>query len=477
MIVIEVELLAGTIRIGSPDDTALSGGGDEGEWPPSPARLFAALVAGGGSGERCLVGDASELIALEQAPPPRIVADDRSLVLGALQRERYVVVDERVVGSVHDYPARVATLVRPATRLSPRTPSITYIWDEIDLAPLHLEALRSRAARVGYLGCADSPVRVRIRTSPRDIPGAREWRPAETGTALIPVPFAGLLDVLDDAFDRFQSGEPVRRSWLRSERARYEEPGGRARGKQALPSSLWLRFDDPVPGRHALLVAETLKAALLELYDRHVSGGSGAPPVLHGHGFGERAGYDHACFVALADCGHPHARGRLYGAAVLLPTSTPPGVVEGVRSALFALRTLVLPGGRAIAVRPSDGEERPLAANPKRWSRPSRRWASVTPVVQERRRRGGPDLEEVARWCVHAGLPEPVAFTTSPVPLLEGALSLRADEVFHSSASRRPYCHLEVVFAEPVTGPVVLGRMRHLGIGLMAPVRRGEVHR
>ena len=473
MLTIEVDLLAGTIRAGSPDDTALSGSGDEGEWPPSPARLFSALVAAGGTRERCVVGDASELLALESAPPPRIVADAPMHVLGSPQIERYVVVNERSSGAVQNYPARTATLTRPASRLSPITPSIGYIWDDLELSAPQLEALQSRAARVGYLGCADSPVRVRVCESPPESAPAHEWRPSESGATFIPVPFAGLLDVLDDAFDRFSTGEPVRRSWLPVARARYEEPGGRSDESTAPPVVIWLSFGEPVGGRHALCITETLKAALLDLYDRHVAAGTEVPPVLHGHGFSEDSGYDHACFVALADCGHRHARGRLYGAAVILPAGTPADVVEGVRTALFHLRNLVLPGGRVIAIWPYGGETRPWAANPLRWTSPSRRWVSVSPVVHERRHRHGPDLGEVTRWCVHAGLPAPVSFRLSPVPLTEGALALRPDEVFHSSSSRRPYSHLEVVFAEPVAGPVVLGRMRHLGIGLMAPVGRG----
>jgi CRISPR-associated protein Csb2 len=192
---------------------------------------------------------------------------------------------------------------------------------------------------------------------------------------------------------------------------------------------------------------------------------------LHGHGFEERTGYDHASFFPLLDCGHRHARGRIHGAAVVLPAETPGEVIEGVRSALFHLRQLVLPGGRVLGVVPHAGEERPWAAQPKRWTASSRSWVSVTPVVHERRRRGGPDLDEVARWCLHAGLPRPVSFALGTSPFVPGAASLRPDEVFHSSASRRPYTHLRVTFAEPVPGPFALGRMRHLGIGLMMPVR------
>jgi CRISPR-associated protein Csb2 len=36
--------------------------------------------------------------------------------------------------------------------------------------------------------------------------------------------------------------------------------------------------------------------------------------------------------------------------------------------------------------------------------------------------------------------------------------------------SRRPYSYVEVVFEEPVEGPIVLGRARQYGMGLMAPM-------
>ena len=472
MLALEVELLHGSIRAGSPDDTTLSGAEDEGEWPPSPARVFAALVAGGGTRARCVLGDERELRALEAAHPPRVFADNRAVVLVSPQVERYVVANQRDSGSVQEYPARKATLVRPATRLAPRTPSVTYVWDSLDLSSAQCEALAARAARVAYLGCADSPVRMRLVRAPLVVSEEREWTPSEDGDVFLPVPFTGLLDILDDAFDRFQGGEPVRRSWLPVARARYRRPSSSARPRQKTTVSLWLRFDVPASGRHALSVGETLKAALLDLYDRHVAGGAGAPAVLHGHGFGEHIDYDHASFLPLIDCGHPHARGRIYGAAVVLPGDTPGEVVEGVRSALFHLRQLALPGGRVLGVELHAGEERPWAAHPKRWTASSRSWVSVTPVVHERRRRGGPDLEEVARWCLHAGVPRPVSFALGTRPFVAGGAALRPDEVFHSNASRRPYTHLRVTFAEPVSGPIALGRMRHLGIGLMVPLRR-----
>lgn len=476
MLAITVDLLQPTIRAGAFDDLALTGRGDEGEWPPSPARLFSALVAGGGTGARRECGDDSELLALEGSFPPRILADRASVVLRSEQVERYVVVDERVAGSVQEYPGRKATLVRPSTRLSPRTRSIIYVWDDLELSDAQLEALAWRAARVGYLGCADSPVRVRVSPGAPDGEAERWWRPSNDGDAFLPVPFHGLLEALDDAFSRFSNGEPVRRSWLPSNLARYAEPGSQGPIDRAGPVVLWLRLEDSLPGRHVLRFTETLKAAVLERYERDGAASAEVPPVLHGHHQDGLRGYDHASFVALLDCGHRHARGRVHGAAILLPPDTAKDVVEAVRAVLFKLRTLVLPGGRALRLRPYGGEPRPLAASPARWNTPAKRFVSVTPIVHERRQRGGPDLAEVTRWCAHAGLPAPRSFRTSPVPLLPGALSLRPSEVFHSTASRRPYSHLELHFDQPIPGPIVLGRMRHLGIGLMTPLpeREGE---
>ena len=53
MLTVSVELTHGVVRAGSSDDAVLMGEPARPEWPLSPARLFAALVAGGGTGARC----------------------------------------------------------------------------------------------------------------------------------------------------------------------------------------------------------------------------------------------------------------------------------------------------------------------------------------------------------------------------------------------------------------------------------------
>ena len=61
------------------------------------------------------------------------------------------------------------------------------------------------------------------------------------------------------------------------------------------------------------------------------------------------------------------------------------------------------------------------------------------------------------RWCRHAGLPAPVAFRSTRGPLVRGAVDLAPVEVNRSGRPGLPYSHVELRFAEPVQGPVVIG--------------------
>jgi len=471
MLVITVELLHGTIRAGSADDTAITGADDPGEWPPSPARLFSALVAGDGTGDRCRVTDGTELAVLESASPPQVVADSAVDVIRSRVRDRFVVVDARAENSVQNYPARSSTLVRPGTRMSPRVPHVHYVWGDLDPDEEVFDAIARRAARVGYLGCADSPVRVRAsRQAPTS--SAKPWMPGKSGDVSLPVPFEGLTDLLDRAFHA--EGGSGRRSGFRSDRVFYADP---ARTPASVPGPFaevfWMHLGTTLPGRHATALTGALKAAVLDLYSRAT--GDDAPPVLHGHGFTSGEGYRLAYWLALPDVGGRNSNGRIHGAAVALPAGTDPTVIETVREALWQLcrNDLTLLGGRSIAVQMFAGDRRPWAANPHRWEGVSRRWVSAFPVVSERWCKRGPDLAEVSRWCEHAGIARPLAAHVSEVPLIQGGVSMRGHEVYRRDTQRTPFMHLAVEFAEPICGPVVLGRMRQHGLGLMAPVTSG----
>ena len=189
-------------------------------------------------------------------------------------------------------------------------------------------------------------------------------------------------------------------------------------------------------------------------------------PVLHGHGLSGN-GYDLARYLALPDVGYPRSGGRIHGLALWLPPGCNAVTRNRARDSAFAVRRLT---GRGLDVpaRPRDNEQRPMAANPARWTRSARCWATAFPALHERR--GRLDLVQVSRWCEHAGLPAAVRFRSTRSPLVRGAVDLAPVEVNRPGRPGLPYSHLKLWFAEPVVGPIAIGAGRQRGLGLCVPV-------
>ena len=480
MLVATVEFLLGTFRA-DPDGAAHTGRLEHGEWPPAPSRLFDALVAADGTRDRCRHTDGTELEFLENAGPPLIeaVLDVHHEPLLA----RFVAswshrfdqdVKTREVAVHQEYLGRRGSEIRPGVRVSPRSRTVRYLWDA-DVGEAHLRGLRIRAARIGYLGCSDSPVRVRIEMPQDDIrpEDPRVFAPDPSGAVPLGVPSPGRLAALDRAFDEW-SADGRSRSVGRYQfpslatKVRYRPPRSVAGQGAAgwIVASLILR--PAVSGRHVSAVAEAFKAAVL---DRYPADRSDVPAVLHGHGF-DQTGYDLARFVPLPDAGHAHASGRIHGVALWLPPDVDDAVAAVARDTVHSITELA---GRGFRVRSEawNRQRRPDAARPRRWRGPSRRWATVFPAIHERH--VSLSLDEVRRWCSHAGAPEPAEFRHSRAPLVAGAVSLVPSEVHRPGRPGRPYSHVELVFAEPVWGPIMIGSGRQRGLGLCAPLDDGSM--
>ena len=463
MLALSVEFLHGTFR-GDPDGTAVTGRLTRGEWPPSPARLFAALVAADGTRKASRVTDGRELIWLEGLPPPAIHAQPEPW--HQVLQPRFVVAHGgRSDKTHHEYVAREGALQRPGVRVASRNPFVVYRWNVEWPDEETLNSLGRRAARVGYLGTSDSPVRVRVSTEMPCGAAGETFVPDPKGDIHIRVPRPGDVGLLDRMYDAWRErGASVTRSQFPAllHWETYRSPGSHDatdRGEVVA----WLRLHPAVSGRRISAATALFKAAVLDHHQRM----HGEPPaILHGHGF-MRSGYDLARYLALPDAGYPRSRGRIHGLALWLPPESDRIQRQMARDAAFALDTLV---GRGIeaAVEPRGDDERPWAANPRRWLGPSRTWVTAFPVIHERR--GAPGLAEAARWCRHAGLPDPVAFRSSRTPLLPGAVDLAPVEVNRSGRPVLPYSHAEFRFAEPITGPVVVGAGRQRGFGLCVPV-------
>ena len=469
MLVVSVEFLFGTFR-GDPDGTSNTGHSTRGEWPPAPSRLFAALVAADGTGQRCRVTDGSELLWFEQLPAPLIHANPQ--ICHQPLHPRYVVkhADGPAKRTHQEYVARSGTVFRPGARVAVRDPRIVYRWEADVPAPV-LKSLQRRAARVGYLGTADSPARVRIETRmPQSIP-EHAFKPDDGGDMVLGIPQPGDVRILDRMYEQWcERGASITR--LQFPALRHEAHYRSTRSTVTADSGevvAWLRLGTAVSGRRVSALTALFKEAVLSQHQRI----HGDPPaILHGHGFADR-GYEIARLLALPDVGYRHSRGRIHGLALWMPPNSDDLARRKARDAAFGIRRLT---GRGVdvTVAPREDETRPMAANPRRWLRRSRRWVTAFPAIHERRR--PLDLPELSRWCRHAGLPEPVAFRSGRTPFVTAAADLAPVEVNRPGRPGLPYSHVELQFAEPVAGPVVIGGGRQRGFGLCVPVNDSPDH-
>lgn len=473
MLAVEIELLLGTYRA-DPSGDALTDRGMA-EWPPAPARLLAALIAADGPSSR----EAPELEALAAARPPTIYADPsphRQLLAG-----RYVVRSTREKGTHQEYPARKGALVRPGQRVSPRERRVVFLYTDFDPDASVLGALRHRAARVGYLGCADSPVAMTVDTV-REPPTGPAFVPDTEGSVLINTHTAGQVAIWCAAYDAWaEQGINRRRFPALRHQTMYRIPGGGLKPETDGGRVVgWIRFARTVHGRRVASVAHAFKRAVYSRYkELH---GSIPPPWFHGHGLSRSNGdWQLARFLPLPNVGNRYANGRIHGIAVWLPPDADDREARRIAEAVRSVTHLAGAVGGLVVADQGDRRKWVQATNRDRWSRPSRQWASAFPVVSDRH---GPvqsiGTGDVARWCRQAGLPQPIAARVSRTPLMAGAVDLAQPETARPGHKQtRPWAHVEMFFEQKIGGPVVIGAARSYGLGLCAPVREtlGKVNR
>ena len=121
-------------------------------------------------------------------------------------------------------------------------------------------------------------------------------------------------------------------------------------------------------------------------------------------------------------------------------------------------------------------ERPPYSLNTASWTRKSRVWASVTPVVLNRHPKGGNfwerAVEDVKDACAHIGLPCPREALLHPVSPVEGVPHAREfPRMEHRNGSGpRTHRHAVLIFDRPVSGPVLVGAGRFRGYGLCRPL-------
>ncbi len=192
----------------------------------------------------------------------------------------------------------------------------------------------------------------------------------------------------------------------------------------------------------------------------------------------------HLALTPLPFVGAEHADGRIMGLALVLPTGLDQQEEAGHCLEPF-LRDIAtgLPREHPLfdgqwfecAIELETRERPPKNLDPDTWTRESRIWASVTPVVLNRHFDGKDKWERAAESvkdaCLHIGLPRPREVLLHPVSLVEGVPHAREyPQLMRKNGGRRSHNHAVIVFDEPVRGPVLVGAGRFRGYGLCRPM-------
>lgn len=434
----------------------------EAEWPPHPGRLFMALVASWGESGRSDLGRAA-LQWLEAQPAPALSASDADL-------------PEAVTFFVPVNDAKGEKLL-PDTRHKagrqfptaiPDVDTVFVTWREAEPSAEHRAALAEMVGNVGRVGRSSSLVQVWLAEesesrTPTLVPtnGKAEHR--------LRIPTKGRFDQLEARF--VAKAFPDAGAWHAY--ASPQPPSVEALSGSLAGDFLILKRSAGVRLglESSLLLCAAFRGSVL------AAAGDAAPEVITGHSArNEPTLRPHLAFVPLPDVGHEHADGHLLGLAVVLP----PDLSEEDRSACIAAvaqasdRPLVMGdvGEWRLESEPP-GESSRRALDQLAWTRPSTRWATVTPVVLDRFPKADGDAEAtVALACERAGLPRPRDVIIVPVSPIVGVPAGRSfpAEAPRQGKPRRWHTHAILTFDQPVAGPVLVGAGRFRGYGLCRPL-------
>jgi CRISPR-associated protein Csb2 len=494
MLAFEVALLQGVYDAADPSDR------DQPEWPPHPARLFAALVNGAAIASATRTGIDGVIIDgelraalqwLEQQPPPVVEASvaDRCPGPGFYVpvADEYAPATRSRQAHLPGWPNRQR---RTFARSIPTIPIIRFIWSDADPNQHIADALVLSARSVACLGRSTSMASVALRREATDRSGLERYEPVgptrprlHEQVVRLRVPHAGLLEALEARHRDRGIALPERLVAYHRQVPSGGEPPPQASATGPFRHDLLVvlrRVAGPhVPAELTARVTGALRDALLGRV------GDPPPPILLGR---DQGGGDvpHCACLALPDVAGAHSDGHLLGVAIALPRTADEQALSPVARALLGdrgdqpLDSLEIPRlgtwrlQRVFAA--ADGPaDTPRGLAPRRWVGPARTWRSVTPVALgrfPRRARFEQDAARiVAEACDIAGYPQPVQVGITRAGMLQGVPAARAFHLpQHASGPPRLTVHVQLEFPCELVGPVLLGPWRFLGMGLCLPL-------
>lgn len=374
----------------------------------------------------------------------------------------------------------------------PERKTFAFIWAETPPVRLRVP-IDELCRRVTRLGHSSSLVRCVI----VDRPITPTLVPDENGDVVLRTVGPNQLAWLEAEFERHQGVEnrvlpAIPRRYGRLMKSGATDPVA----AEGVFSHDWVVFERVGGARPLSSRGTDLSRALRDsLLEQH--GSRTLPASLSGHRQdGGATDQPHAAFVALPFVGYEHADASVQGCAIVIPREFSDSDREVLLRlvaawekdrATDAAGTMELARNSMPKVRLRRVE---LAAKstlrPATWCRPARRFVTATPIALDRNpgnlrsnqngtaRKATIEAQRyVADACERIGLPRPISVEVSLAPLLPGAQPVHAFLPWPGRLGRpvRMRVHADILFAEKVAGPVLLGAGRFFGLGLCFPIR------
>jgi CRISPR-associated protein Csb2 len=454
------------------------------EWPPSPARIFQALVAASHRGVHGLIHRTvrdEALRWLERLEPPLILAPEA--VRQGEHLISYVPNNDDELG----VDAHIRTDKSLGAWFFPEGSAVAYQWQigAEATAAKQADVIAAMSSLISYVGRTVDLAYARGRLLDGGPSAGAAWRkrlqPREQGGGRWLAPAAGFLDLLHRRFPRSVSTEPP--DFTNTRQVTYEAEDILQLG---VPVALFemLRLD----GRKLAFDPRDLRQPAGMVRNAMVRWADTTPGIRPHFAPDQLArflqGHKSAVSNDCSEGGH--------FAVVLLPSLNPPtftadgwlrrvavigyGVASAGDRELFDELTHGLHGALLEDNGKARGELRRLT--PREQQRvlgplagPARRWRSILPVILTGFTRKGRSAEAcLVRSMVQQGfcaedIESVAAFTGPVVPTAQPARAYRVQGYLNTT----PRVHAEVVFRRRVSGPLVVGRGRFTGFGLLIP--------
>jgi CRISPR-associated protein Csb2 len=495
------------------------------EWPPSPARLFQALVAGAASGKNLPAEDRAALAWLEQCEPPVIAAPAKRDGSGFTNY-----VPNNDLDSVGRNPRRISE-IRAGKQIKPllfdASIGLLYAWT-FDDGEEHARKLCAIAELLYQLGRGVDMAWARGEIIDTDKIEARLathtgaiYRPGTGGGGIVlPSPQKGSLASLERRFveigHRFKTVRSGRQSQVYSQASKPRF----APVIYASPPQLFLFDLRELTDREALgswplaravnFVERVRDSAASGLKARRPGAAATIDRVFIGRDAKEVDKVERIRIVPLPSIGSPHVVPAIRRVLVEVPPNCPlSGTdIEGAFSGILVSEGVDSESGEVIETRLLPAEDRDMLRHYGMDDRNDHRvWRSVTPVALPEgaaRRRidpqrlrkelatardaAGTELREaksgaerfaeesratsaILRSLRHAGVParaEAIRLRREPY---RGRGARAEDFAPETRFAKERLWHVEITFAKPLRGPLLIGDGRYLGLGLMAPQR------